>query len=52
MPNYLDFETPIQEITEQLQQAKELEEKSQVDVSKTTEALKKKLKETKKKNGN
>ena len=49
MPNYLDFEAPIQEINEQLQQAKELEEKSQVDVSKTTEALKKKLKETKKK---
>lgn len=49
MANYLDFETPIQEINEQLQQAKELEEKSKVDVSKTTEALQKKLKETQKK---
>lgn len=49
MANYLDFEAPIQEIMEQLGQAKELEEKSQVDVSKTVKALEKKLKETQKK---
>ncbi len=49
MANYLDFEEPIKEIVEQLEQAKELEEKSQVDVSKTTKALEKKLKDTQKK---
>tara|TARA_R110000868_G_scaffold9097_7_gene46019 strand:+ start:233 stop:1198 length:966 start_codon:yes stop_codon:yes gene_type:complete len=46
MANYLEFEEPVKEIIEQLEQAKELEEKSQVDVSKTTKALEKKLKET------
>jgi len=46
MMNYLDFEEPIKEIIEQLQKAKELEESSQVDVSKTTKALEKKLKDT------
>lgn len=49
MPVYLDFEEPIKEIVEQLEQAKELEEKSQVDVSKTTKALEKKLKDVTKK---
>lgn len=48
MANYLEFEEPIKEIVEQLEQAKELEEKSQVDVSKTTKALEKKLKDTQK----
>jgi acetyl-CoA carboxylase carboxyl transferase subunit alpha len=48
MANYLDFEEPIKEIVEQLDQAKELEEKSKVDVSQTTKALEKKLKETQK----
>lgn len=49
MANYLDFEEPIKEIIEQLEQASDLEEKSKVDVSKTTKALEKKLKETRKK---
>lgn len=49
MANYLEFEESIKEIVEQLDQAKELEEKSQVDVSKTTKALEKKLKEERKK---
>ncbi len=48
MATYLDFEEPIKEIVEQLEQAKDLEEKSQVDVSKTTKALTKKLKEVQK----
>ena len=48
MTNYLDFEEPIKEIIEQLQKAKELEESSKVDVSKTTKALEKKLAETRK----
>jgi len=48
MPNYLEFEEPIKEIIEQLEQAKDLEDKSKVDVSKTTKALEKKLKETRK----
>lgn len=46
MSHYLEFEEPIKEIIEQLEEAKALEEKSQVDVSKTTKALEKKLKET------
>lgn len=49
MANYLDFEEPIKEIHEQIAQAKELEEKSQVDVSKTQEELQKKLIEVQKK---
>lgn len=49
MATYLDFEEPIKEIKEQLEQARELEEKSQVDVSKTTKALEKKLKDVQKK---
>lgn len=49
MANFLDFEEPIKEIIEQLEQAKSLEEKSKVDVSSTTKALEKKLKETRKK---
>jgi len=48
MPHYLDFEEPIKEIVEQIEQAIELEEKSQVDVSKTRNALEKKLKDTRK----
>ena len=43
MANFLDFEEPIKEILEQLEQAKSLEEKSQVDVSKTIKDLEKKL---------
>ncbi|MEQ8624083.1 MAG: acetyl-CoA carboxylase carboxyltransferase subunit alpha [Vicingaceae bacterium] len=46
MSHYLEFEEPIKEIIEQLEEAKALEEKSKVDVSKTTKALEKKLKET------
>lgn len=46
MANYLEFEEPIKEIIEQLEQTRELEEKSQVDVSKTIKALEKKLKDT------
>jgi len=46
MANFLDFEEPIREIIEQLKQAKQLEEKSKVDVSATTKALEKKLKES------
>lgn len=46
MSHYLEFEEPIKEIIEQLEEAKALEEKSQVDVSKTTKALERKLKET------
>ena len=49
MANYLDFEEPIKEIIDQIEEAKALEEKSQVDVSKTTHALEKKLKEVQKK---
>ncbi len=45
MPTYLDFEEPIKELVEQIEQAKQIEEKSKVDVSKTTKALEKKLKE-------
>lgn len=48
MANYLEFEEPIKEIIEQLEQAKDLEDKSKVDVSKTTKALEKKLKEVRK----
>lgn len=47
MVNYLDFEEPIKEIIEQLEKAKEIEETSKVDVSKTTKELEKKLKITK-----
>tara|TARA_B100001109_G_scaffold255673_1_gene259924 strand:- start:1520 stop:2479 length:960 start_codon:yes stop_codon:yes gene_type:complete len=49
MANYLDFEEPIKEIREQIAQAKELEEKSQVDVSKTHKELEKKLLDVQKK---
>tara|TARA_R110002049_G_scaffold186605_2_gene354857 strand:- start:338 stop:1330 length:993 start_codon:yes stop_codon:yes gene_type:complete len=45
MPTYLEFEEPIKELVEQIEQAKQIEEKSKVDVSKTTKALEKKLKE-------
>jgi len=48
MANYLEFEEPIKEIIEQLEQAKDLEDKSKVDVSKTYKALEKKLKDTRK----
>ena len=49
MANYLDFEEPIKEIHEQIAQAKELEEKSQVDVSKTQSELAAKLVKVQKK---
>jgi acetyl-CoA carboxylase carboxyl transferase subunit alpha len=48
MANYLDFEEPIKEIVEQLEQARELEEKSKVDTSQTIKGLEKKLRETRK----
>ncbi len=45
MPTYLDFEEPIKELVDQIEQTRQIEEKSKVDVSKTTKALEKKLKE-------
>lgn len=46
MPTYLDFEEPIKDLHEQLEQTREIEEKSQVDVKKTVRELEKKIKET------
>jgi acetyl-CoA carboxylase carboxyl transferase subunit alpha len=46
MPNYLDFEKPIEEIAKQIEDARILGEKSGVDVSKTIAELENKLKET------
>jgi acetyl-CoA carboxylase carboxyl transferase subunit alpha len=48
MPVYLDFEKPIEELYEQLENAKQIAEKSDVDVSKTIKDLNKKIKETQK----
>jgi acetyl-CoA carboxylase carboxyl transferase subunit alpha len=45
MRTYLDFEEPIKDLREQLEQALEIEEKSQVDVKKTVRDLEKKIKE-------
>ena len=44
----LEFEKPIEELKEQLAQAKEIAEKSEVDVTKTIKALERKIKDTQK----
>jgi acetyl-CoA carboxylase carboxyl transferase subunit alpha len=46
--NYLDFELPIKELEDQLNDCKVIGEKSDVDVSKTIEQIENKLKQTKK----
>lgn len=43
MATYLDFEKPIEELTEQLEKAGEIAETSDVDVSKTVKDLEKKI---------
>lgn len=43
--NYLEFEEPIKELREQLEQALEIGEKSEVDVKKTRKELEKKIKD-------
>lgn len=48
MPVYLDFEKPIEELTLQIEEAKALGEKSEVDVSKTIKELELKLEKAKK----
>ena len=47
MPTYLDFEQPIAELEEQIENQLSIGEKSQVDVSKTVKDLKKKLRSEK-----
>lgn len=44
MAIYLDFEKPIEELVEQLDSAKQIAEKSEVDVSKTVADIEKKIK--------
>ena len=46
--NYLDFELPIKELEDQLNDCKVIGEKSDVDVSETYEQIENKLKQTKK----
>lgn len=46
--DYLDFEQPIQELEEQLQKTKNLEQETKVDMSKTLKEIEKKLVNTKK----
>ena len=46
--NYLDFELPIKELEDQLNDCKIIGEKSDVDVSETYEQIENKLKQTKK----
>lgn len=48
MPTYLDFEEPIAELEEQLEKAKDIADKSEVDVSQTTKELETKLKKARK----
>ncbi len=45
---YLDFERPLEELDEQLQQARKIEEEGQVDASDTIKELKKKIHEKRK----
>lgn len=45
MPTYLEFETPIKELNEQLEKTREIATQSDVDVSKTVKELEKKIKE-------
>ncbi len=46
MPAYLEFETPIKELHEQLEKTKEIAAQSGVDVSQTVKELEKKIRET------
>lgn len=48
MKHYLDFEKPIEELENQLQNLREMEEKSEVDVGDTIDQLEKKLENYKK----
>jgi acetyl-CoA carboxylase carboxyl transferase subunit alpha len=48
MPTFLEFEKPIEELYEQLDKAKQIAEKSDVDVSSTTKELEQKIKDTSK----
>lgn len=45
MPTYLEFESPIKELCEQLEKTKEISTQSDVDVSKTVKELEKKIRE-------
>ena len=44
MPTYLDFEKPIAELFEQLENAEQIKEKSNVNVNTTVRELEKKIK--------
>ena len=46
MNTYLDFEAPLKELEEQIQQTQQIGESSDVDMSDKIEALKKKYDET------
>jgi len=48
MPNYLEFEKPIEELMEQMEKMQEIARKKDVDVSKTIKDLEKKIKTTRK----
>jgi acetyl-CoA carboxylase carboxyl transferase subunit alpha len=48
MPTFLEFEKPIEELYEELDKAKQIAEKSGVDVSSTTKELEQKIKDTSK----
>ena len=48
MPTYLDFEKPIAELFEQLENAEQIKEKSNVNVNTTVRELEKKIKATRK----
>ena len=43
--NYLDFEEPIQTLREQLEQAKEIQDKNDLDMTTTVEELEVKIQE-------
>ena len=45
---FLEFEVPIKEILDQIDKCKSIEDKSDVDITKTYNLLQKKLVETKK----
>jgi acetyl-CoA carboxylase carboxyl transferase subunit alpha len=47
MSTYLDFEKPIEELVIQIDEAKKIGEKTNVDISKTVKELEKKLEQTK-----
>ncbi len=48
MPNYLDFEEPIKELHDQLEHARKLNEKEEVNVDTIVSGLQKKINETRK----